>query len=56
MNPEIEFWIWLTRNFWLDEGYSNPLFSPHIDLFGNSANKDFNSCLVPSTSTEYWND
>lgn len=29
---ETEFWIQFTRNFWLDIGYDNPLFSPFLHV------------------------
>lgn len=29
---ETEFWIEFTRQFWLDRGYTHPIFSPFIHI------------------------
>ena len=32
---EIEFWIWLSKDFWLD--YDNPLFAPDYHIWNYSS-------------------
>lgn len=41
---ETEFWIQFTRNFWLDEGYANPLFDSFVHIVYTEFNSEDINC------------